>query len=365
MNYDEIRAKYFEIIYDERDLIEDFLKKQSDIRYGTQKDEWALSPMPELRLFKGGTARIHYIKLDENDFVLFLGLDGKEYRCYDFYYGELEEIIKQLPDPEELNRKNAVTDLKMLTNECSLVFEDNEKFSWTDGSIKYTICDIMNDGKLSFDVSVEDKAESFGIWEDLPNDVVIKFAEHTKKIVLHRSAEYKKLMELLSLEENLYFNLVEEGKPGNAAFDLRGTDCIFDVLDVSRDDSGNLKIFGKMWCEDDLLGEISLEEKDIRPEYLKRIIETIEEVRIPDIIDVYNAHDPELVKKINEAWRKDLNRFAPILKALYERDKNEFADTFGQEIEEGADILNYAHEIMEGVGDDWDLETILSFLRIK
>ena len=35
-------------MWDERDLIQEFLEKQSDIRYGNQRDSWHFEPAVEL-----------------------------------------------------------------------------------------------------------------------------------------------------------------------------------------------------------------------------------------------------------------------------------------------------------------------------
>jgi len=87
-----------------------------------------------------------------------------------------------------------------------------------------------------------------------------------------------------------------------------------------------------------------------------------------DIIDTYNGHNPELVRKINTAWKSDKyhNMFSEILLALLIRDHEEYIDKYC-EIEDysGDWAMEHAHEIMEGVCDDLDLETILSFIRYK
>lgn len=87
-----------------------------------------------------------------------------------------------------------------------------------------------------------------------------------------------------------------------------------------------------------------------------------------DIIDTYNGHNPELVRKINAAWRDDKyhNMFSEILIALSSRDHTEFEEKFSCSVEtDGTWAMSHAHEIMEGVCDDWDLETILSFIRYE
>lgn len=87
-----------------------------------------------------------------------------------------------------------------------------------------------------------------------------------------------------------------------------------------------------------------------------------------DIMDTYNGHDAELVRKINAAWKssKYHDMFEGILHALLERDYDEYCDKFEiPDVTTSDYAMSHAHEIMEGVCDDWDLETILSFIRYK
>ena len=86
------------------------------------------------------------------------------------------------------------------------------------------------------------------------------------------------------------------------------------------------------------------------------------------IINPYNGHNRELVDKICDAWDnpKYHNRFSEILIALSSRDHVEFEEKFSCSVEsDGTWAMEHAHEIMEGVCDDWDLETILSFIRYE
>ena len=87
-----------------------------------------------------------------------------------------------------------------------------------------------------------------------------------------------------------------------------------------------------------------------------------------DVMDTYNGHNAELVRKINAAWKspKYHDEFEGILHALLERDYEEYCDKFETPDVTTSDYaMSHAHEIMEGVCDDWDLETILSFIRYK
>lgn len=88
---------------------------------------------------------------------------------------------------------------------------------------------------------------------------------------------------------------------------------------------------------------------------------------VTNIMDTYNSHDAELVCKINTAWKsvKYHERFQHILFALACRDSDELYEKFEIKISDIGYAMTYAHEIMEGVCDDLDLETILSFIRFE
>jgi hypothetical protein len=102
------------------------------------------------------------------------------------------------------------------------------------------------------------------------------------------------------------------------------------------------------------------------------------------------SHDEELVRKINDAWKKNREMFCGILCALYKRDIDEItdADSFQSkewsetdEYQKGLDtgdwkdfmdmVLSkmceewdfYAENYLMHVADDCDLECILNFLH--
>ena len=108
------------------------------------------------------------------------------------------------------------------------------------------------------------------------------------------------------------------------------------------------------------------------------------------IMDTCNAHNPELVAKINDAWDKNKKDFELILKALYERDIDEITDSDAFHIakwvgswqwNEGcrnddwtpymdmalADMKehweDYAENYLMHIADDGDLEAIIAFLH--
>lgn len=93
-----------------------------------------------------------------------------------------------------------------------------------------------------------------------------------------------------------------------------------------------------------------------------------------DIMDTYNSHNKELVRKINAAWR-DINKrwmFGYIVYAIAQRDYSECEeklniDDMGDFLasiidDQDKDAISY---VLENVCDDWDLETILSFIRYE
>ena len=110
-----------------------------------------------------------------------------------------------------------------------------------------------------------------------------------------------------------------------------------------------------------------------------------------EIIDEWgDAHDPELRKKINDAWNKNREGFCPILRALYARDIDEITDHDAFRYEEWNDTPEYRNGLSTGdwedynemalnhmqrewdffadnylnhIADDCDLECILNFLH--
>lgn len=85
------------------------------------------------------------------------------------------------------------------------------------------------------------------------------------------------------------------------------------------------------------------------------------------IMNTYNGHNKVLVEKINKAWNnpKYHDMFGDILFALGCRDKQEIFEKFDIIIVSNECAMDNAHEIMEHVCDDWDLECILAFIRYE
>ena len=362
MNYpEELRERYNEVLWDERDIIEKFLKDQYDIRYGRQRDTWHFEPAVKMLSNYGNIEHVTDIMLDKDRFVIFILDDAREYECFDFAYGELSKIIEALPDAEDIVRNNAANDLKVMTANLRIDYLLNESpFKYEINGKLYTLDDVKCvNGEVSLVQALGNDTPA----SDLPTEVLVNLRNHINTEVLHRSNEYKELMELLSLEENMRF---ECQNYGDATFVIDGTDVTFDVLSVRRDDKGNLVIYGND-IDADVCDNIELTEKDIKHEYLVGIINEMKRSKYYDIIDTYNGHNKELVRKINAAWKspKYHDRFGDILFALGSRDKQEVQDKFDIVIDSNETAMDNAHEIMEGVCDDWDLQTILSFIRYK
>ena len=362
MNYpEELREKWNECMFDERDIIEKFLKDQYDIRYGHQRDTWHFEPAVRLIGIYGCEIAVTDAHLDKNKFVTFTGVCCNErnddYECTDFAYGELSKVIEALPNAEDIVWDNAVNDLKVMTTNLRIDYLLNESpFKYEVGSKHYVVDDVKCvNGMLSLVQALGNDTPV----SDLPLEVLVNLRDHLNIEVLHGSNEYKELMGLLSLQENLRF---ECHNFGDAEFEIDGTDMTVDVSAVQRDDKGNLVIYGADLDADE---DFEFTEKDIKPRYLASIIECMKP-KHTDIMDTYNGHNAELVRKINDAWKDEKyhDSFSEILLALVVRDHEEYIDKYC-EIEDysGDWAMAHAHEIMEGVCDDWDLETILSFIR--
>ena len=363
MNYpEELREKWNECMFNERDIIEKFLKDQYDIRYGRQRDTWHFEPAVRLIGIYGCEITVTDAHLDKNKFVTFTGVCCNErnddYECTDFAYGELSKVIEALPNAEDIVWDNAVNDLKVMTTNLRIDYLLNEHpFKYEVGNKHYTVDDVKCvNGTLSL---VQALGSDTPV-SDLPLEVLVGLRDHINIEWLHKYNEYKKLVKFLSEQPNLCF---EPENWGDVEFTIHGTDMKVDVLSASLDSNGKLLLC----VDDDNKEAIYLEEKDIRPEYLADLVGYIEDHCRCDIMDIYNGHNAELVRKINAAWKdaKYHDSFGDILYALACRDMAEWEEKYNDIIHDSEDAMNHAHEIMEGVCDDWDLETILSFVRYK
>ena len=363
MNYpEELRERYNEVMYYERDIIEKFLKDQYDLRYGRQRDTWHFEDEIEVVSSQGSLLKITDIMLDKDCFVKFhvkaFGHDYSWWECFNFAYGELSKVIEALPNAEDIVWDNAVNDLKVMTTNLRIDYLlADAPFKYEVGSKHYVVDDVKCvNGTLSLVQALGNDTPA----SDVTTEVLVNLRDHINIEVLHRSNEYKELMELLSLEENMRF---ECHNFGDAEFEIDGTDMTVDVSAVQRDDKGNIVIYGADLDADE---DFEFTEKDIKPQYLTSIIECMKP-KYSDIMDTHNAHNTELVRKINAAWKSDKyhDRFGDILFAIGCRDVEEIMEKYDIRIDCNETAMEHAHEIMEGVCDDWDLETILSFIRYK
>lgn len=371
MDYEnfDFREKYNEIMYDERDVIEKFLKDQYDLRYGRQRDTWHFEPAVKMMMTDGEHVSLTDIKLDTNVFVMFSVIDSeskrKEYECGYFAYGELSKVIEALPDADEIVRKNAINDIsEQIKNLRIDMLLEEYPFNYEVGGNVYNVYNYNMSGD---EIRLLSNGGKVLILDGIPLEMLTAFRDHINIEVLHLSDEYKKVMEILSLEPNMCKSVDEYDKNNNESvtFTIDSTDLEFDLISIKRDSVGNLTLFGRDF--DNIEDCIELTEKDIKKEYLAEILKWMKP-KYSDIMDTYNAHNPELVRKINSAWRDDKyhNSFSEILLALLYRDHEEYIEKYGEVEDYSVDYaMAHAHEIMEGVCDDLDLETILSFIRYK
>ena len=364
MNYpEELRERYNEVMFDERDIIEKFLKDQYDLRYGHQRDTWHFEPAIELVAQQGSRVLLHDIKLDKDKFVIFC-VDAfcdknVEWECFDFAYGELSKVIEALPNVEDVVWNNAINDLKVMAmNYRNDILLSENPFVYEIGSKHYTLDDIKitESGTLCLVQALGNDTPV----SDLPLETLVSLRDHINISVLHGYNEYKKLVKFLSEQPYLYF---EPANFGDVQFTIHGTDVKVDILSASLDANDKLQLC----IGDDGQEPIYLKEKDIRPEYLVDLVGYIEDHCYRDIMDTYNSHNVELVRKINTAWkdRRYHDSFGDILYALTCRDMDEWEEKYNDIIHDSEDAMRHAHEIMEDVCDDQDLETILSFIRYK
>lgn len=376
MNYpEELREKFNECMYDERDIINKFLHDTADLSSGNQMYEYTLEPMPQLLGSNGEIYKVREICLDPEWFVNFM-VKKKEgglavFHCHDFAYGELSKIIEMLPNADEIVRKNAISDISALFNTIgvkNIVWMTGEKHIIGDGFdvilVSKTDCGIevhLRKGGTNYNPTILDS---------LAPKAIVQLRDHIRTDILKKSEQYKKLKEIILKNKGGAYNFCENNTFLAVSVTPDGTDMQLPVCDVSFE-NGQLNILvainGTRLGDETGNEEINLVEKDLTPANLDAIIKFFEEEVYSDIIDTRNAHNPELVRKINAAWKspKYHDRFGNILFALGCRDKQEIQDKFDIVIDCNETAMDNAHEIMEGVCDDWDLETILSFIRYE
>lgn len=342
---------YNEIMYNERDVIVDFLKKQYDVRYGHQRDTWHFEKPIGMTAHQGSVIQITDIKLDKDKFVVFM--EGNvEWECTKFAYGELSKVIEALPTPNEVGRVMVLTDLTTIQNDYDVTSLLKE-YPYPHRHISNYWVEY---GKVTMRWETIENTASIQVKED-DTDELRRFRDHLLVAILHCSYQYKELMDMLSLMENLKYDC--ENK--NITFDIEGSGMIVQVLSVMRSDAGELSMNVKDVATNEV---ILLQEKEIVPCYLDNISSKIVENAI---MDTLNCHNKELVYKINVAWSLSIyqSNFAHILYAIAQRDAKEIKDKFDCIIKTPEEAMANAHMILENVCDDSDLETILNFIGWK
>ena len=369
MNYPkELRERYNEVMYDERDIIEKFLTDQYDLRYGHQRDEWSFEPAIEVVSGNGSLVLVHGVKLDENKFVVFdieaFCEKSVIWECTDFAYGELSKVIEALPNAEDIVRDNAINDLKVMTANTRIdqvLFENPFNYE-VNG--KHCVVDDVKcvNGTVSLVQALGNDTQA----SELPVKVLTELRDHINISVLHGYNEYKKLVKFLSEQPNLSF---EPHNFGDIEFTINGTDVKVDVLSAFLDADGKLQL-----CVDDNRQEtLWFGEKDIRPEYLVDLVGYIEDHCRFDIMDTYNGHNAKLVKKINAAWKSPeyYYRFAYIVYSIAQRDYSECEEKLSCDMKDFLLSIiedcnkDSIHKVLEEICDDIDLQTILLFIRYE
>lgn len=107
MKHEDFNIRYNEVMFEERDVIMNFLDEIADLRYGNQMFGYILEPMPELVGLHGGRFKVREIRRDRDALVKFIvtNISGimEEWEASDFAYGQLSKIIDALPEPAEFS----------------------------------------------------------------------------------------------------------------------------------------------------------------------------------------------------------------------------------------------------------------------
>ena len=367
---EEIREKYNECMYEERAIIENFLVDVRNLCKGFKGCSWKLETPVEVVTTKGGHVKVFNMRLDRDKCVVFLCSPifapdkDYEWECDKFAYGELSKVIKTLPSIDEVTKTKMMADIKRI------VSDDN--FAWH--GKEHVFCDAVKILSIERD---HDSVYFYGVnaRESHPATVQMSMADvGTEGLVavrnylyadrLRHSPQYKEVMKFLASEENLR---VEFNDYGDATFYLKESCVEFDVAYIKCTDMGELTIVGNELLHANDATKITLTEEDIEPEYLDAIIPLLRKRKWEEIMDDSNNHDTELVRKINEAWNDEKyhHEFGDILLAIGRRDKKEIAEKLDCETDNYETAMANAHEILQHICDDQDLETILSFIRYK
>lgn len=277
MEHEDFRIRYNEIMFDERDLIIDFLKKQADISSGKQIYEWCLNDIVLLEN-DGDKFTVREIALRGDELkITGTSVYGKTVSLNpeNFALGELSKILDALPEIEKIIRSNAESDLKEFCRDCSVNLE-GEEFKWEVGVAQYDVKEIALDSKgdLACLVMHTDSLgkTTFLNVEHFDLDITQKLRDHVNIVILHRHKEYHELMELLERFDNLRCDFE---RPDYWIVPV-GTDLRCNLVSVYRDSD---KLYVMTDPGDERVGDKFLfEEKILRPQNLSVIVEAVKDM---------------------------------------------------------------------------------------
>lgn len=361
MNYPEkIREKYNECMFKELDIIENFLVEVRDLRKGFTGCYWKLKSPVEVVTITGGHVNVFSIRLKEGDSATFLcspiSAPDKDYewKCDKFAYGELSKIIESLPSIDEIIKTKMMADIKRIVGDKTIVWMTGKRHLICG---EYDVLMVSPNGLGSYRVTLrKNNTNSDFTLVNLNAKHLTDLRNHLYKDRLQHSPQYKEMMELLASEENLSVDFDDH----DITFLLKESAAPFTTSYIQRTDKGDLTIGGEGLKSQ----SITLTENDIEPEYLDAIIPLLKKRKWEEIMRD-NFHDPELVRKINEAWNSEKyhEKFEPILYAIAMRDYGLYETKFHAvpESNEGW-AMNNARGILRYLCDNKDLDAILLFI---
>jgi hypothetical protein len=361
MNYpEEIREKYNECMYEECDIIKNFLEGVRDLRKGFTCCSWKLEKPVEVVTITGGHVNVLSMRLDSNNMVVFfcspISTPDKEYewKCDKFAYGELSKVIEELPSIDEIIKTKMMADIKRIVGEETIVWMTGKTHIIHGG---YDILMVSPNGFGSYKVTLRrNNTNSDFALVNLNAKHLTDIRNYLYKDKLQHSPQYKEVMNLLASEENLRVDFNDYV----ATFLLKESAAPFTVSYIQRTDKGDLTIGGEGLKSQ----SITLAENDIEPEYLDAIIPLLKKRKWEEIMKD-GCHDPELIRKINEAWNNEKYHelFEPILFAIAMREYKTYEHEFDTIVEaEAGWAMRNAHNILSACAYNSDLKAILLFI---
>ena len=361
---EEIREKYNECMYDEREVLEKFLYTTYDIRDGVVRDVWFFQNPVEVLSVNGMEITLNYMKTDPNKFVIFGGhpkstlLLDDEYECSDFAYGELSKVIEALPDADEFVKNQARKDIEKLCGDGRVCLGENIFHVEINGKM-YNVCAVEYIKGRVVCYNKEGKIVS----DEYDAEFLTELRDFMRSDALRNSSQFKVMWRILTHQcDNATFKPASQEK---ITFTI-GSQCTIQVTSVFIE-SGKITIDGIDLDREENQNYVILREAAIETKYLDAILDCINEHMWEEVMNYSNSHDEELVRKINEAWNnKDYHdKFGDILLAIGRRDKKEIAEKLDCEIDNYETAMANAYEILQHICNDQDLETILLFIRYK